>query len=141
MKSAAAFFLRYLLIAGAIAGAYLFESSWRALHICTAWTPLLPCRRPFAWFPIIRSMWRAGPLGTATGKFLCCKEQSRSTRSIINLLIQLGLNAEITEGDPKTAESYYLKAAAVNKMFLPKWTLTNYYFRQQNYERVFPLGQ
>ena len=45
--------------------------------------------------------------------------------------IRLGLLAEMQDGDGAAAEKYYLKAAEVNRMFLPKWTLTNFYFRQQ----------
>ncbi|MDQ2713044.1 MAG: hypothetical protein M3Y24_12590 [Acidobacteriota bacterium] len=44
-------------------------------------------------------------------------------------LIQLGLNSEFQQRDASAAERYYLKAVEVNKMFLPKWTLTNFYFR------------
>jgi hypothetical protein len=44
--------------------------------------------------------------------------------------IQLGLIAELQQGDAVTAERDYLRAAEVNKMFLPKWTLTNFYLRQ-----------
>jgi hypothetical protein len=51
--------------------------------------------------------------------------------------IQLGLLSEMTEADPAAAETYFLKAAAVNHMYLPKWTLTNYYFRRQNLSEFF----
>ncbi|HZQ52538.1 MAG TPA: hypothetical protein VFB14_10085 [Bryobacteraceae bacterium] len=44
--------------------------------------------------------------------------------------IQLGLIAELEQADPATAERDYLRAAEVNKMFLPKWTLANFYLRQ-----------
>jgi tetratricopeptide (TPR) repeat protein len=46
--------------------------------------------------------------------------------------IQLGLDAELDQNDPQKAEHYYLRAAAVDHMFQPKWTLTNFYFRRQN---------
>ena len=45
--------------------------------------------------------------------------------------MQLGLTAELQDGDAKAAERYYLRAAEVDKMFRPRWTLTNFYFRQQ----------
>lgn len=45
--------------------------------------------------------------------------------------IQLGLNAELQNGDPRAAERYYLRAAEIDKMFRPRWTLVNFYFRQQ----------
>jgi tetratricopeptide (TPR) repeat protein len=51
--------------------------------------------------------------------------------------IQLGLLSEFDRGDLQTAEHYYLKAATVDHMFLPKWTLTNFYFRGQNETKFF----
>ncbi len=44
-------------------------------------------------------------------------------------LIQIAFVNEFQNRDTASAERYYLKAASVNKMFLPKWTLTNFYFR------------
>jgi hypothetical protein len=49
----------------------------------------------------------------------------------VEALMQLGLTAELQDGDVKAAERYYLRAAEVDKMFRPRWTLTNFYFRQQ----------
>lgn len=46
--------------------------------------------------------------------------------------IQLGLTAEFEQHDPSSAERYFRRAAEVDHMFLPKWTLTNFYFRHQN---------
>jgi hypothetical protein len=43
--------------------------------------------------------------------------------------IQLGFSSEFQQHDLRLAETYYLRAAAVNHMYLPRWTLTNYYFR------------
>jgi hypothetical protein len=51
--------------------------------------------------------------------------------------IQLGLISELDWHDPQTAESYYLRAAGVDRMFLPKWTLTNFYFRRQSRTEFF----
>jgi hypothetical protein len=51
--------------------------------------------------------------------------------------IELGLLSEMQQGNPKAAERYYLRAAAIDHMFLPKWTLTNFYFRQQNAPEFF----
>ncbi len=45
--------------------------------------------------------------------------------------IQLGMQAELERGDAQSAEPYYLRAAEIDKMFRPKWTLANFYFRQQ----------
>lgn len=52
-------------------------------------------------------------------------------------LIHLGIEREFTSRDASGAERYYLRAAEVNKMFLPKWTLTNFYFRQQRTPEFF----
>jgi tetratricopeptide (TPR) repeat protein len=52
-------------------------------------------------------------------------------------LIQLGLLSEMQDGDPTAAERYYLRASQVDHMFLPGWTLTNFYFRRQNQSEFF----
>jgi tetratricopeptide (TPR) repeat protein len=64
------------------------------------------------------------------------KEQLLQTAVVLNPFdvdswIQLGMYAELEKGDVRAAEGYYLRAADVDKMFRPKWTLTNFYFRQQ----------
>ena len=51
--------------------------------------------------------------------------------------IQLGLAAEMQQHDLALAERYYLRAADVNHMFLPKWTLTNFYFRNEQAQKFF----
>ncbi|MBV9404857.1 MAG: hypothetical protein JO211_05900 [Acidobacteriaceae bacterium] len=55
--------------------------------------------------------------------------------------IELGLSAEVEQHDVAAAERYYLRAAAVDHMFLPKWTLTNFYFRQQKPDEFFHWAQ
>ncbi|MGA8597781.1 MAG: hypothetical protein WB676_23955, partial [Bryobacteraceae bacterium] len=55
--------------------------------------------------------------------------------------IQRGLRAELTEHDSARAEHYYLEAARVNHMFLPLWTLANFYFRQQNKPKFFDAAK
>ncbi len=52
-------------------------------------------------------------------------------------LIQIGYVNEFQKRDLASAERYYLRAAGVNKMFLPKWTLTNFYFRQEKQVEFF----
>jgi hypothetical protein len=52
-------------------------------------------------------------------------------------LIQLGFLSEFQQHDNSTAERYYLRAFDVNKMFLPRWTLANFYFRQQRPQDFF----
>jgi tetratricopeptide (TPR) repeat protein len=46
-------------------------------------------------------------------------------------LIELGLDAEFQQHDSAKAEKYFKQAAAVDKMFLPRLTLANFYFRQE----------
>jgi hypothetical protein len=45
--------------------------------------------------------------------------------------IQLALNEEIA-GDEVRAEQLYLHAAEVDRMFTPRWTLMNFYFRRHD---------
>jgi tetratricopeptide (TPR) repeat protein len=54
-----------------------------------------------------------------------------------NAWIRLGLMAEMQDGDNATAEKDYLQAASVDHMFLPRWTLANFYFRQQRPDDFF----
>jgi tetratricopeptide (TPR) repeat protein len=51
--------------------------------------------------------------------------------------IHLGLDAEINRRSPALAERHYLRAAAIDRMYLPRWTLANFYFRQQNRDKLF----
>ena len=51
--------------------------------------------------------------------------------------IELGLASEFQQHDIAAAERYYLKAADVNRMFVPRWTLTNFYFRQGKINHFF----
>jgi tetratricopeptide (TPR) repeat protein len=45
--------------------------------------------------------------------------------------IELGLRAE-AEGDGTTSKQYLLRAAEVDRTYLPRWTLANYYFRRDD---------
>jgi tetratricopeptide (TPR) repeat protein len=45
--------------------------------------------------------------------------------------IELGLRAEV-EGDETTSKKCLLRAAEVDREFLPRWTLANYYFRHDD---------
>lgn len=45
--------------------------------------------------------------------------------------IDLGLDAEFNGRSPNQAEQLYLRAEGTNHMFVPKWTLTNFFYRQQ----------
>jgi hypothetical protein len=44
--------------------------------------------------------------------------------------IRLGLDAEV-RGDQADAERWLLEAASIDRQYEPRWTLANYYFRQQ----------
>jgi hypothetical protein len=52
-------------------------------------------------------------------------------------LIQIGFIKEFQDRNLVSAERFYLQAADVSKMFLPKWTLTNFYFRQERAHEFF----
>ncbi len=52
-------------------------------------------------------------------------------------LIQLGFDQEFRKHNLQQAEHFYLRAAVVNQMFLPKWTLTNFYFRHERVSEFF----
>jgi tetratricopeptide (TPR) repeat protein len=45
--------------------------------------------------------------------------------------LNLGFDAEFYRRDYSAAERDYLKAADVSHLFLPRWTLANFYFRRQ----------
>jgi hypothetical protein len=51
--------------------------------------------------------------------------------------IQLGLKAELQQKNTSLAEHYFLTAARVSHMYLPAWTLANFYFRQRNDAQLF----
>lgn len=47
--------------------------------------------------------------------------------------IRLGLEAE-AQGDQNLAERSLLRAAEADRLFAPRWTLANYYFRRESWE-------
>ena len=54
--------------------------------------------------------------------------------------IQLGLEAEST-GNVAEAEADLLQAARVDHLYLPAWTLANFYFRRGDPERFWPWAR
>jgi hypothetical protein len=58
-----------------------------------------------------------------------------------NAWMRLGLNAELKQRNPALAERYYLEAAKVDHMYLPLWTLANFYARQGNKEKFFETAK
>ncbi len=123
------FFLRYLLIAGALAAAIysfvLARASWLFRQDTTISVPAAVELVPFDSTYVARlAAWRpAEKIGLLHRAVELNPFDSESW-------IQLGFVSEFQQHDRAGAERNYLKAAEVNKMFLPKWTLTNFYFRQ-----------
>lgn len=54
--------------------------------------------------------------------------------------IGLGVKAE-TDGDMAAAERDYLRAAHIDRMFIPRWTLVNFYFRRQDPRNFWPWAK
>ena len=54
--------------------------------------------------------------------------------------IRLGLRAE-SQRDSARAEMYLLEAAQIDKLFLPRWTLANYYVRIGDADRFWPWAR
>jgi tetratricopeptide (TPR) repeat protein len=130
MKSALLQLLRVVVIAGAAAAAIYSLILARAAYLFQQDTPVS-----------VAAAVRLQPRNAAyLDRLASWQPDDRRTllrRSVaedpfnFNAWIRLGLLAEMQAGDNSAAEQYYLKAAAVNHMFLPRWTLANFYFRQQ----------
>ena len=54
--------------------------------------------------------------------------------------IQLGLNAE-ADGNLPEAETDLLRAASVDHLYVPAWTLANFYFRRGDAAEILALGK
>jgi hypothetical protein len=130
------FLLRYLTIVAAIAAAFYCLILARAAHLFAldtrASVPAAVELVPYDGAYTARlAAWR--PAG-----------RNRLLRRAVELnpwdfqsWIQLGLATEMQGNDAEEAEREYLRAAAVNHMFLPKWTLINFYFRQRRPSEFF----
>jgi hypothetical protein len=124
------FIFRYLIIVAAIAAAFYSLILARAAHLFALGTaasvPAAVALVPYhAAYTARLAAWQ--PL-----------ERDRLLHRAVELnpwdyqsWIQLGFAAEMQQGSTQAAERDYLRAAEVNHMFLPRWTLTNFYFRQQ----------
>ncbi|HXE14783.1 MAG TPA: hypothetical protein VN633_21835 [Bryobacteraceae bacterium] len=55
--------------------------------------------------------------------------------------IRLGIDAEMRERNPSRAETYYRKAAEIDRMYLPEGTLANFYDRQQDAPKFFEAAK
>jgi hypothetical protein len=60
------------------------------------------------------------------------REAGQRNPYIADVHTRLGLQAEMQSNNRAKAEREYLEAARVNHMYMPKWTLANFYFRQQD---------
>jgi len=54
--------------------------------------------------------------------------------------MMLGLRAE-RQGDARTAESYFARAAEADRTYTPLWTLANFHFRQDHAEKFWPAAR
>ena len=136
MKSAAAFYLRYLLIARAIAGAFYSAILARAAHLFSIDTPAA-IEAAVALVPYKSEYVARLAACNGSDRVQLLKRAVELNPFDYESLIQLGLFEEFTHNDAKAAEAYFLKAAAVNHMNKPKLTLANFYFRQQNVNEFF----
>jgi hypothetical protein len=60
---------------------------------------------------------------------------------IADVRARLGLLAEMQSHDLEKAEREYLESARVNHMYMPKWTLANFYFRQHDKNKFLPVAK
>jgi len=59
----------------------------------------------------------------------------------VNAWIRLGLNAEINQRDAALAEKFYVQTRKVDHMYLPLWTLANFYARQRSTTKFFQTAK
>lgn len=128
--------LRYLLAAAALAAAYYSAVFARASYLFEEDTatsvPAAASLVPYNGSYIARlAAWRPADKDTLLHRAVQLNEFDYQT------WIQLALAAEMQQHDLPLAERYYLRAAEVNHMFLPKWTLTNFYFRNEQPDKFF----
>ena len=121
---------RYLFIAAALARAYYSALFARASFLFQQNTAM-SAQRAVELVPYNAS-YVAGLAGWQPAKRIALLHRAvELNRFDAESWIQLGLAAEMDQHDVASAERYYLQASAVDRMFLPRWTLTNFYFRQQ----------
>lgn len=136
MTSIAASTLRYLLVAAALAGAYYSAMFARASFLfgqdTAASVPKAVDLVPYNASYVARlAAWQSDKREALLHKAIELNPLDFSS------YIQLGLIAEMERHDLAAAEHDYLQAADVNHMFLPKWTLTNFYFRREQPDNFF----
>ena len=128
LRSAVQFWLKNLLIAGAILAAFysflLARASWLFEQDTSSSVPKAAGLMPYNGAYLARlAAWAPAQ------KFFLFRRAVELNPFDFESLIQLGIFSEFQKHNDAQAERYYLRAEEVNKMFLPKWTLTNYYFR------------
>jgi hypothetical protein len=69
------------------------------------------------------------------------REATQRNPYIADVRARLGLLAEMQSHDLERAEREYLEAARVNHMYMPKWTLANFYFRQHDKNKFFAAAK
>ncbi len=136
MTSLALSIFRWLFVAAALAGAYYSGVFARAALLfqqdTAASVPAAVSLVPYNASYVARlSSWQP------ENKFALLKRAVELNRFDVDAWIQLGLTAEMQHHDARSAEHYYLRAWQVDRMFLPRWTLTNFYFRQQDPTQFF----
>lgn len=70
----------------------------------------------------------------------CLKRAAALEPAKASVWIELGLQADIA-GDGPEAERYLLEAARASKLYQPRWTLANYYFRRGDVEKFWPWAK
>lgn len=123
------FFLRYLTIAAAIAAAFYSLILARAAQLfaldTAASVPAAVKLVPYHAAYVARlAAWRPEERDTLLRRAVQLNPWDSQS------WIQLGLVTEMQQSDAQGGERDYLRAAAMNHMFLPRWTLANFYFRQ-----------
>jgi hypothetical protein len=69
------------------------------------------------------------------------REAVKQNPFIADVWIRLALQSEIQSGNIAAAERDYLQAARVNRMYVPKWTLANFYFRQHDRNKFLSVAK
>jgi len=88
-----------------------------------------------AWLHVadLRALGEGDALGPLRSALAACPQNS-------TIWIRLGLELE-GRGRSREAERCLLRAAALDRDFIPVWTLTNYYFRRGDAARFFPAAR
>ncbi len=128
--------LRYALVAAAVVGAYYSALFARASFLfqqdTAASVPAAVHLVPYNSAYLARlARWQPG------ARMVLLHRAVTANPFDADSWMQLGMTAEMQQHDVASAERYFLQAAAIDHMFLPKWTLTNFYFRQQREDPFF----